>query len=413
MSYFLYIDPGTGSALFSILIGAAATIFFLSRALFIKLKVVLSGGRITKTLANPYVIYNEGKQYWNVFKPVLDEFENREINLLYLSSAKDDFAFDIPYKFIKCEFIGEGNRAFARLNMLEAKFCLMTTPGLNVFQLKRSKMTKHYSHVLHAPTDATTYRLFGLDYFNSVLLTGDYQAVDLKTLEMLRNTQKKQYITVGCTYLDEYAKKIETIRSANPMEEKDHFSVLLSPSWGPSALLSRYGEKLLNPLVNTGFKIIIRPHPQSKKSESVILEKLSSLYGEKVIWDYENDNINSLAKADIMISDFSGIVYDYIFLMDKPVIYVKQGMDLRAYDADDLGEDALEKLWLFKTLRETGIELKEEQFDTIGEVIKTALKSESLKEARKKAREEAWQFPGEAGKRIADYMIKTVNEMDS
>jgi hypothetical protein len=31
----LYIDPGTGSMLFSILIGAAATIYFLAGALFI------------------------------------------------------------------------------------------------------------------------------------------------------------------------------------------------------------------------------------------------------------------------------------------------------------------------------------------------------------------------------------------
>jgi hypothetical protein len=37
--YPLYIDPGTGSALFSILIGIAATVYFLGRALIIKLKV--------------------------------------------------------------------------------------------------------------------------------------------------------------------------------------------------------------------------------------------------------------------------------------------------------------------------------------------------------------------------------------
>ena len=63
--YPLYIDPGTGSALFSILIGVAATAYFLGRALFIKLKVILSGGKISKSSAveNPYVIYNEGSQY--------------------------------------------------------------------------------------------------------------------------------------------------------------------------------------------------------------------------------------------------------------------------------------------------------------------------------------------------------------
>jgi hypothetical protein len=57
--YPLYIDPGTGSALFSILIGAAAAIYFLSHALIIKLKVVLSRGKAANTAVvdHPFVIY--------------------------------------------------------------------------------------------------------------------------------------------------------------------------------------------------------------------------------------------------------------------------------------------------------------------------------------------------------------------
>ncbi|MCL2479850.1 MAG: CDP-glycerol--glycerophosphate glycerophosphotransferase, partial [Treponema sp.] len=154
--YSLYIDPGTGSALFSILIGAAATLYFLGRAFIIKLKVVFSGG-VSKSaiLANPCIIYNEGKQYSNVFKPVLDEFESRKINLLYLTSSEDDPLLSENSEFVKKEFIGEGNRAFSRLNMLNADVVLMTTPGLDVYQLKRSKGVKHYSHIVHMTTDAT------------------------------------------------------------------------------------------------------------------------------------------------------------------------------------------------------------------------------------------------------------------
>ena len=43
LSMILYIDPGTGSMLFSILIGAAATLFFLAKALLLKLKLVFAG----------------------------------------------------------------------------------------------------------------------------------------------------------------------------------------------------------------------------------------------------------------------------------------------------------------------------------------------------------------------------------
>jgi len=401
----LYIDPGTGSALFSILIGAAATVYFLGRALIIKMKVFFSSGKAVNavSLEHTYVIYNEGKQYWNVFKPIVEEFENNKTNLLYLTSAQDDPVFETSWSFVKPEFIGEGNRAFARLNMLHAEVCLMTTPGLDVYQLKRSKMVKHYSHILHIPCDATLYRLFGLDYFDSVLLTGDYQAEDIRTLEHQRNIPEKKLITVGCTYLDVYAEKIKNL----PVEENHPFTVLVSPSWGASALLSLYGEKLLDPLSATGWRIIIRPHPQSKKSEAAMLERLQIRYKEikNIEWDYERENIYSLNKADIMISDFSGIIFDYMFLCDKPVLYVSQNIDLRPYDADDLDHE----LWQFKTVKSAGIELKEDDFPRITEVIKNAGDSEALKIARKKARETAWQYPNEAGKRVFDFMTGIIN----
>lgn len=404
---FLYIDPGTGSMLFSVLIGAAATLFFLARALILKLKVLISGkkdGIQLDSSFKKFVIYNEGKQYWNTFMPVVQEFENRGIELTYYTSAKDDPVFETSWKHVKAEFIGEGNSAFAKLNMLSAGFVLMTTPGLQVYQLKRSKNVMHYSHVLHMPNDATTYRLFGLDFFDSVLLSGDYQATDLRTLEEMRGINRKDLITVGCPYLDVYKKNIEEI----PDEENHPFTVLVSPSWGDVGILKKYGEKLLDPLSRTGWRIIVRPHPQSKKSESEMLERLEERYKDNnnIIWDYERQNIFSLKKADIMISDFSGIIFDYTFLCDKPVMYVAGNMDLRPYDAYDLNK----KLWQYEVLEKFGTELNENQFENIKEVIQSMSDSKELAEQRRIAKETAWMHQGNAGKNIADYMIKTMDD---
>lgn len=405
----LYIDPGTGSMLFSILIGAAATVFFLFRALLLKIKFILSGKKDGSAQVDssykPYVIYNEGNQYWNTFKPVVEEFEARKIPLEYLTSSKTDPVFDQKYNYVKAEFIGEGNSAFAKLNMLSAGVVLMTTPGLQVYQLKRSKNVKHYSHVLHMPNDATTYRLFGLDFFDSVLLTGDYQATDLRYLEEKRGINKKELVTVGCPYLDVYKQNIAEI----PAEENHPFTVLVSPSWGDVGLLKKYGEKLLDPLSKTGWRIIVRPHPQSKKSEAEMLERLTARYKDNpnIVWDYERQNIFSLKKSDIMISDFSGIIFDYTFLCDKPVMYVNAGMDLRPYDAYDLDG---KELWQYSVLKKFGTELKEEQFSNIKEVIQSVSDSKELEEARHAAKAEAWMHEGEAGKNIADFMISKVEK---
>ena len=411
MSIFLplYIDPGTGSMLFSILIGAAATLFFLGKAAILKLKLVFSGRKNKDAVQQdaafkPYVIYSEGKQYWNVFKPVVEEFERRNIQLVYYTSAKDDPIFEQQYTFVKPEFIGEGNTAFARLNLLSAGIVLMTTPGLQVYQLKRSKNVKHYAHILHATTDATMYRLFGLDYYDSVLLTGDYQKEDIRFLEKQRSISEKQLVTVGCTYLDVSASEIASL----PNEENHPFTVLVSPSWGASGLLMKYGEKLLDPLLETGWRIIVRPHPQSKKSEPEMLARLQERYkdAKNIEWDFNRENIFSMKKTDIMISDFSGIIYDFTFLFDKPVMYVNASMDLRPYDAYDLNKT----IWQFQVLKQFGIELKEADFGNIKTVIQNASDSSELAAARKSAKAQGWMYEGEAGKNVADFMCSIVNK---
>lgn len=416
ISNFLYIDPGTGSMLFSVAIGAAATLFFLVRAAFLKIGLIFAGKNAREAMKagrQKYVIYNEGKQYLNCFKPVLDAFENRKVKITYLSSYKEDPFLKQDWEYVKTEYIGEGNSAFARLNMLTADVVLMTTPGLDVYQMKRSKNVRHYAHLRHGSGDATMYRLYGIDYFDSVLLTGDYQKTDIRFLEKARGVKEKELVSVGCTYLDELKKKMEAI----PSEENHQFTVLVCPSWGPSAILSKYGEKLLDPLLATGWNVIIRPHPQSKKSESEMLEKLQSKYKDckNLEWNFENDNIYALKRGDIMISDFSSVIYDYTFLCDKPVMYVNADIDLRIYDASEVyNEDGSNKrIWQFTTLEKIGIELKEEQFQNIKEVIQNASDSPVLAAARKQAKAEAWMNIGEAGERTADFMISKVKEFES
>ena len=404
----LYIDPGTGSMLFSILIGAAATLFFLAKALLLKLKLVFAGkkGAQEDKSYKKYVVYCEDKRYWTVFQPVIEEFEKRKIELTYYTGSKDDAVFEKNYEFIKSEFIGTGNVAYAKLNMLSAGIVLMTTPGIQVYQLKRSKNVKHYSHIFHSCTDSTMYRLFGLDYFDSVLMTGDYQADDIRLLEKQREIPEKELVTVGCTYLDVLKEKMAAI----PEEENREFTVLVSPSWGKSALLGLYGEKLLDPLVKSGMKVIVRPHPQSRISEKEMLDRLHERYkdAQNLSWDNERDNIYSLKKADIMISDFSGIVYDYTFLCDKPVMYANAEMDLLPYDIYDTGHQP----WAVTTLQKIGIPIKEEDFENIAEVIKNASDSPELAKLRAHYKAEAWQHIGEAGKLTADYMISKMEEIE-
>ena len=150
----LYIDPGTGSMLFTILIGIVGFLVYLFKVFWIKLKFLFTSGKQNKMEGNkiPYLIFAEVKRYWEVFKPICDEFEKRGIDVVYWTSSPDDPALEQKYEHVKFEFVGEGNKAFAKLNLVNASVVIATTPGLEVYQWKRSKFADHYIHILSVRT---------------------------------------------------------------------------------------------------------------------------------------------------------------------------------------------------------------------------------------------------------------------
>ena len=211
-----YIDPGTGSMLFSVVLGMCATAYFVLHSLIIKLKSSLFASRGLSKNNKPFVIYSEGSQYFSVFKPVLDEFERRQIPLVYLTSAEDDPVFREEYKFVTSEFIGTGNKAYFKLAFLRADVCLMTTPHLDVLQLKRSKFVKHYSHIFHAIGFSMDYHLFAIDYYDSVLCDGEFQIPLIREIERKRNLPAKELPVVGSTYMDYLVSKMAGGGGASP-----------------------------------------------------------------------------------------------------------------------------------------------------------------------------------------------------
>lgn len=400
--YILYIDPGTGSMLFSLFMALATTAVFVGRELFIRLKFVLSGGRAKKSDSDriPFVIYSDHKRYWNVFKPVCDEFERRGVDAVFYTQSPDDPALSEPYKHVRAEFIGEGNKGFARLNFLKADVVLATTPGLEVYQWKRSRDVRWYVHIPHDASELQGYRMFGMDFYDAVLLTGEFQKDYIRPLEELRGEKKKELTVVGSTYLDALKEKLN---SSSPVRQ-ELISVLLAPSWGKDSILSKYGARIIDALLGTGYDITIRPHPQTLISEKEVIEPLLKKYHEteRLHWNYDNDNFDCLNRSDILITDFSGIILDYVFVFGKPLVYADTTYDTAPYDAawsDDVN-------WRIRILPELGVKLNEDDFPNMKKVIDNAVCNDSFRQNRNRISGEAWQNKGGAAKAVADYLIR-------
>ena len=402
----LYIDPGTGSMLFTILIGIIGASIFSLRMLFIKLRFRLGGGSAkTDTNKIPVVIFSDNKRYWNVFEPVCRELDKRGIDTVYMTMSEDDKALENKYGHIKAEFIGSESRAFMKLNFLNACILLSTTPGLDVYQWKKSKLVDFYVHIPHAASEITLYRMFGIDYYDAILLSGEYQVQDVRALEKLRNLPEKELVKIGIPYMDEMAKRLEREKR----EYSGERTVLLAPSWGKSAILSVYGGKILDVLLNTGYNIIVRPHPQSFTSEKEMIDNLMAEYpdGDRLSWNRDTDNFDVLSRSDILISDFSGVIFDFTLVYDKPVIYTDPDFDLSPYDAWWLDKP----LWTASALPRIGQRLTDENMGGLKNVIDACLEDPKYAEGRRQVKSETWEYFGQGAVRAADYIEQKLNEL--
>lgn len=402
----LYIDPGTGSMLFTILIGVIGAVVYSLRMLIIRLRFRLTGGKAeVSEKETPLAIFSDDKRYWNVFCPICRELDRRGVDVVYLTASQDDPVFSCGYTHVHPQFLGEGNRVFSRLNFLNATILLSTTPGLDVYQWKRSKKTQFYVHIPHAANDITLYRMFGIDYYDAVLLSGAYQVRQLRELEALRGLPKRELVTVGIPYMDEMAKRV---RRSGPAPEHPR-TVLLAPSWGKSALLSVYGGKIIEVLLNTGYHVVIRPHPQSFKSETELLDGLMAAYppSEQLEWNRDTDNFEVLRRSDILISDFSGVIFDFTLIFDKPVIYTDPKFDVGPYDAWWLKEP----LWTASALPRLGCQLSPENMADLKSLIDRCLTDSRYAEGRRQVCTETWEHPGEGAVRTVDYLLQKYTEL--
>ncbi len=402
----LYIDPGTGSMLFAILIGALGVLRFAFKGAFVRLKFLLSGGQRVEANRDtiPLVIFSDDKRYWQIFEPVCRALDARGFDTVYMTASPDDPALTAPYPHLHAEFIGTGNKPFARLNFLKATLLLSTTPGLDVYQWKRSRDVRWYIHMLHGP-EVICYRSFGVDFYDALLLSSRNQVDEIRALEKLRNEPEKETRIVGVPYWDDMKARLDSAASSDAPCP----TVLLAPSWGRISIFNRFGARVIKYLLETGYHIIVRPHPQSFTSERQMLEGIMREYpeSEQLEWNRDIDNFDVLNRSDIMISDLSGVIFDFAIVHDKPVICAATDWDPSPYDIWWLDMP----LWTQSVVPRIGPILTEENLPRLKQLIDDCLASDVYTAGRQSVREEAWTHQGDGAKNVADYLVEKYAEL--
>ena len=128
---------------------------------------------------------------------------------------------------------------------------------------------------------------------------------------------------------------------------------------------------------------------------------------DQLEWNRDTDNFDVLRRSDILISDFSGVIFDFTLVYDKPVIYTNPEFDLSLYDAWWLKTP----LWTTTALPRLGCQLTEDNMENLKELIDSCLSDPKYAEGRSSVKSETWEPFGEGAERAAEYLISKYEQL--
>ena len=404
---YAYLDPGTGSMLLSVFIGVVSSAYFVIRKLpsVIRSLFFKFTGKKDDLKNNSIVFYAESAAYWSTFKPVLEALAQKEVRCTYLTSDPKDPVFSSGLeKWVHAKYIGKGQTAYTALGFLEADVFVLTTPGIDVLQIRRSAGVKKYVHIVHAVGDIHTYKFYSFDYYDAVFCSGPAQAESLRSLEAIRKTPRKELPLLGCPYFD------TMVARKTPDLVPEPNTILIAPTWGKNGLLTRTGSMIPKLLAQAGYHVILRPHPQSFISDKELMEKLGLELADfkNIEWDRNPDGFKSLSRARLMISDVSGVIFDFAFIFLRPVITVGSGPLKDGFEAWEIPHEA----WEMKAFERLGARIlpgNEKSIpSTVADLLNRHEDMAGVIEALRKAN--VVNF-GCAGEPIAQALIDMVNNI--
>ena len=270
------------------------------------------------------VFYAENKASMNHFRLLILELtEERNFQICYITSVKNDPILSINDKNILAFYIGDGIVRTKFFLELKAKILIMDTPDLDSFHIKRSKIFPvHYIYIFHSMFSVHSYlRKGAVDHYDTIFCVGEHHKKEILETEKIYGLKPKKLVDYGFGRLDTLLRERSNFKKKKLNTEN---LIIIAPTYGDNNLLKICGVKLIETLLDSNFKVLLRPHFRIfKESKDVI----------RIIRDkFQNNNNFLLEEGTIkpeifhssrcMISDWSGISLEYAFIFERPIIYI-------------------------------------------------------------------------------------------
>ncbi len=320
---------------------------------------------ITKLLQekNQIVFYAESRHYFPYFERLINDIlEKGNVRICYITSDKNDPLLNRAPAMMKVVY-AKWMLGFL-FSRIRADVMIMTMPDLGNYLFKRSAGVGCYIYMFHAAVSThQQYRSAAFFNYDSIFCTGEYQVKEIRAAEKLYGQKEKTIIRYGYPLFDSIKNKSAERNNTDP-------AILVAPSWFEGCIFDTCLEEMLQQLASLPYKVILRSHPEyekRKKKDYRRIHKMTTAYPSFSI-DKMSHVVDRLPITDILITDRSGIAFEFAFGAGKPVVFIDTALKKTNPDYEMLGIEPIENFLRSRL----GVSLLPDQMDLLPHKISEA-----------------------------------------
>ncbi|MBO4868400.1 MAG: membrane protein insertase YidC [Clostridia bacterium] len=303
--------------------------------------------RFFKIVNKHVVIWSERSGFYKYYEALIDGLlSGSNLVVHYITNDPDDAIFKKAETEprIKPYYVSIKKLITVMMRM-DADMVIMTTPDLQNYYIKRSLVRRDTEYIF-VPHDMMSvhmgFRKGSLDYFDTIFATGPHVEREVRATEKRYNLPEKTIVKFGYPL----AEKLEAAYESKPQQSGGRKEILIAPSWQEDNLLDSCVDTLISRLICDEYHVTVRPHPEYskryKEKLNALVEKYKDVPEEKLSFELDFTVNKSIYSSDLLITDWSGIAYEFAFATKKPVLFVNTKMKVENPDWQEIGETPAE-----------------------------------------------------------------------
>ena len=289
------------------------------------------------------VFYSESSGFYKYFRGYIEYILNStNLTVHYITSDPNDGIFELENENpqIRAYYIGE-NRLITLMMKMDADVVVMTMPDLETFHIKRSYVRKDIEYIF-AQHDVNNHAMLMrrgcTDHFDTIFCAGPHQKAEEEEFTEVYHLPPRSLVEVGYPLIDD----LRAAYRAADHQANEKKKILIAPSWQKDNIIDSCLEEILDQLKGCGYEVIVRPHPQEVRLKQEYMRVLKEKYesaGIQIQTDFSSDN--PVMEADLLITDWSGISWEYAFTTLRPVLFINTPMKIMNPDYAEIKTESI------------------------------------------------------------------------